>query len=107
MLAKDTLRTCTEYLTVARRGESAEHRAQTYHRLVFRGKLRTAVRLITEREMVVVLQPGEWCSNTEDRVMEVLRAKHPEAQAHTLARLYSYLDRPPELVSVKVTDDTV
>ena len=44
MLVEDTLRTCVEYLTVARREETAEHQAQTYHSLVIRGKLRTAVR---------------------------------------------------------------
>ena len=75
MLVEDTLSTCTEYLTVARREEMAEHRAQTYHSLVLRGKLRTAVRRITERETGGVFQPGEWCTKTGDRVMEVLRAK--------------------------------
>ena len=33
-LVEDTLRACEEYLTVARREETAEHRAQTYHSLV-------------------------------------------------------------------------
>ena len=50
MLVKDTLPTCAEYLTVARREDSAEHQAQTYHSLVLWGKLRTAVIWITERE---------------------------------------------------------
>ena len=44
VLVKDTLRTCAEYLTFARGEETAEHQAQTYHSLVLRGKLRTAVR---------------------------------------------------------------
>ena len=34
MLVEDALRLCKEYLTVARREETAEHRAQTYHSLV-------------------------------------------------------------------------
>ena len=59
MLVKDTMRSCEEYLTVARREETVEHRAQTYHSLVLRGKLQTAVRWITEREMGAVLQPGD------------------------------------------------
>ena len=50
MLVEDTLRSCEEYLTVARREETAEHWAQTYHSLVLRRKLRTEVRWITERE---------------------------------------------------------
>ena len=39
MLVEDTLHMCAEYLTVSRREETAEHRAQTYHNLVLRGKL--------------------------------------------------------------------
>ena len=44
MLVRDTLRSCEEYLTAAWREETEEHWAQTYHSLVFRGKLRSAVR---------------------------------------------------------------
>ena len=50
MLAEDTLQACKEYLTIAQREDTAEHWAQTYHSLVLRGKLRMAVRWITERE---------------------------------------------------------
>ena len=50
MLVEDTLCTCAQYLTIARREESKEHRAQTYHSLVLQWKLQTAVRWITERE---------------------------------------------------------
>ena len=39
ILVKDTMRSIEEYLTVARREETAEHRAQTYHSLVLCGKL--------------------------------------------------------------------
>ena len=61
---------------------------------MLRGKLRTAVRWITERETGGVLQPGDRCTKTGDRVMEVLRAKHPEAWTPTAANLDSYPDRP-------------
>ena len=47
MLVGDTLRSCEDYLTAAQREETAEHRAQTYHSLVLRGKLWSAVRWIT------------------------------------------------------------
>ena len=69
MLVEDTLRTCREYLTIARREEMVEHRSQTYHILVLRGKLRTAVRWITERERGGVLQPGDQGTKTGNRVM--------------------------------------
>ena len=94
MLVEDTIRACGEYITVARREEMAEHRAQTYHSLVLRWKLQTAVRWITERETGGVLQPGDWFTKTGDQVMEVLRAKHPEARTLTAASLDSYPDHP-------------
>ena len=62
MLVEDTLCTCAEYLASAQREETAEHRAQTFHSLVLRRKLQTAVRWIIEREMGGVLQPGERCT---------------------------------------------
>ena len=89
MLVEDTLCTCAEYLTVARRKETAEHRAQAFHSLVIRGKLRMAVRWITELETGGVLETGDRCTKTGDRVMEVLRSKHPEARAQTAASLDS------------------
>ena len=107
MLFGDTLRSCEEYLTAARREETAEHRAQTYHSLVLRGKLRSAVRWITERETGGVLHPGDQCNKTGYRVLEVLRAKHPEARTPTAACLTSYTGCPPELTLVDITNDTV
>ena len=107
MMVEDTLRACEECLTVAQREETAEHRVQTYHILVLHGKLRTAVRWITERETDGVLQPGDRCTKTGERVMEVLRTKHPEAWTPTLASLDSYPGRLPELTPVEITKDTV
>ena len=69
--------------------ETAEHRAQAFHSLVIRGKLRMAVRWITELETGGVLETGDRCTKTGDRVMEVLRSKHPEARAQTAASLDS------------------
>ena len=107
MLVKYTLRLYEEYLTVAQREEMAEHRAQTYHSLVLRSKLRSAVQWIMERETGGVLKPGERCTKTGDRVVELLRTKHPEAQTPTAASLDCYTGRPPEITSVDITDDTV
>ena len=107
MLVKDTLCMCAEYLTVFQREETADHRAQTFHSLVLRGKIRMAVRWITERETVGVLHPGGWCNKTGYRVMEVLHSKCPEARAPTAASLDSYPDLPLELSPVEITDETV
>ena len=57
MIVEDTLRSCTQYLTAVRQEETAEHRSKTYHSLVLRGKLRTAVRWITEQEKGGVILP--------------------------------------------------
>ena len=105
MLVVETLRTCADYLHVARREETAEHWAQTYHILVLRGKLQTAVRWITERETGGILQPGDRCTKTGDQVMEVLYVKHPEARTPTGAILDLYPNRPPKLSPVDITDD--
>ena len=107
MLVWDTLRSCEDYLTAARREETAEHRAHIYHSLVIRGKLRSAVRWITERETGGVLQPGGRCEKTGDRVLKVLRAKHPEARPPTAASLTPYTGGPPEITPVEITNDTV
>ena len=107
MLVEDTMQTCAEYLTVARREDTAEHQAQTYHSLVLRGKLCTAVRWINEQETGGVLQPGGRCTNTGDRVMEVLSAKHPEDWTPNAVIMDSYPNFPLELTPVEITDDTV
>ena len=67
MLVEDTLSTCAEYLTVARREETPEHRTQEYHSLVLHGKLHTAARWIIERDTGGVLQPGDLCTKTGTR----------------------------------------
>ena len=94
ILVEDTLQACMEYLNIAWRKETAEHRAQTYHSLVICGKLRMMVWWITNRETGGVLQPRDRCAKMGDRVMEVFRAKHPEARTTTAASLDSYPDRP-------------
>ena len=75
MLVEKTLHRCKQYLTAAYIEESEKHRAKTFHRLVLRGKLRTAFQWITEREAEGVLRHAEWCTKTGERVMEVLRTK--------------------------------
>ena len=54
-----------------------------------------------------MLQPGERCEKTGDRVLEVLRSKYPEARTPTAACLESYTGFSPELTPVDITDDTV
>ena len=107
MLVEDTLRSCTQYLTTVLREETAEHRDKTYHSLVLRGKLWTAVRWITERENGGVVLPEDNCMKTGERVMEVLRTKHPNARPPLAACLDAYPRNPPEMVPVDIADNVV
>ena len=65
------------------------------------------MRWIMERDTWGILQPGERCTKTGWRVMEVLRTKRLEACPPTAASLDSYPYRPPELVPVDITNNTV
>ena len=87
ILVEDTLRSSTQYLTTVCREETVEHRAKTFHGLVLRGKLRTAVRWITEREKGGVLLPEEQCTKTGKRVLEMIHAKHLDARPPSAACL--------------------
>ena len=78
-----------------------------YHSLVLQGKLRTAVRWITKQDTGGVLMPEDYCTKTEDRVMEVLHTKHPKARPPSATSLDTYTGRQPELVLVDITYDTV
>ena len=106
-LVEDSLLTCAQYLTAACREDSKEHRATTFHRLMLLGKMRTSVRWVSEQETVGVIQPKELCTQTRERVMEVLRTKHPDARPPTVSSLDTYPDRSPELVPKDITNNVV
>ena len=84
-----------------------KHREKTYQSLVLLCKLKMTVRWKTERETEGVLQPEEICTNTRERVMEVLRTKRPDAHTPSTASLDMYPDSPLELVPVDITEYTV
>ena len=107
MLVEETLRTCAQYLTAACREESKEQRDQIYHSLVLRGNLQTVVWWITYIETGGVIHLAELCTKTSKMLILVLRTKHPKACPPTADSLDTYPDRPPELVPMDITDDTV
>ena len=107
MMVEDTLRSSTQYPTAGRREETAEHRAKTFHGLVLRGKVRTAVRWVTEREKGGVLLPEEQRTKTGGRVLEVLHTKYPDARPPSAACIDAYPGKPPEMVPVDITYDVV
>ena len=62
-----------------------------------------SVRWITERDKGRLLQPEELCKKTGERVMEVLRTKHPDVCTLSAASLDTYTDQPPEIIPVDIT----
>ena len=54
-----------------------------------------------------MLQPGNHCTKTGERVIEVLRIKHPDARPPSAASLYAYPNNPLEMVPVDITDDVL
>ena len=51
--------------------------------------------------------PEEHCTKTGECVLEVLRAKNPNARPSSAACLNTYPDKPPEMVFVDITDNVV
>ena len=62
------------------RQAKGEQRAKTFTSLVLQGKLRAAVRWVTDQEKEGVCQPRDLCTKTGEPVLGVLQAKHPDAQ---------------------------
>ena len=60
-----------------RRTHDDESAAQQFNATVLSGRLRKAVRGLTNRDGEGVLQPDYVCTKTGRRVLEVLREKHP------------------------------
>ena len=84
-----------------------EHRAKIFHSLVIRGKLRSSVRWITNRDKCGVLQPGDIFPKTCKNGLEDLHSKRPGALPPTVSRFEAYGGKPPEFVPVDITNKTV
>ena len=54
-----------------------------------------------------MLQPTDLCTNTGERVIEVLCTKNLDERPLTASILDRYTDLPPEIVPMDITDDTV
>ena len=65
------------------------------------------VRWITDREQGEVFQPRDICTNTGERVLWVLKDKHPEARPDTESTFSCYMGAPLALVPLDITAETV
>ena len=54
-----------------------------------------------------MLHPEMLCTKARERVMEVLCTRHSDARPPTAASMDTYTDRPPKLVAMGITNDTV
>jgi hypothetical protein len=106
MLVQDTERTALAQLAKSRGGSTPEQRAKTYNRLILQGKLRAAVRWLTEREKGGVLLPGDTDEKTGETIFDVLKSKHPAARVPEASEMEDY-DILPDFVDVDITEDIV
>ena len=109
MLVQDTVRTSISLIQKLTRGETEAQQVKTFTRMVLQGKIRQAVRFVTERGLGGALKAEDVVANkdgTETTVEEVLKSKHPEAVEPGVGVLEEYPE-VPELVTLDVTADTV
>ena len=83
-----------------------EQMSKTYTRLVLEGKLRQAVRFITQRDQGGVLQMAALDSKSGLPVLDVLKSKHPDAVIPPPEVLEEY-ESIPSFVPLDITATTV
>ena len=83
-----------------------EQMSKTYTRLVLEGKLRQAVRFITQRDQGGVLQIDALDSKSGLPVLDVLKSKHPKAVIPPPEVLEEY-EKIPSFVPLDITATTV
>ncbi len=106
LIVQDTQRTATAQLTKMQGKETEEQRGKTFSRLVLQGKLRSAVRYLTERDGGEIMLPDEIDAKTGDTVLDVLQSKHPDMRVPDIALMEEY-DTLPDFVELDITADTV
>lgn len=95
------------------RDQTFEAKARRYNDLALNGKLRAAIRGITERDGGGVLLPEDRCTKDDSKtVREVLEAKHPALRVPDLADpdclcFEEYPDGVPAAMPVNVSSDAV
>ena len=109
MLIQDTFRTSIALVQKITRGETETNQVKTFTRMVLQGKIRQAVRFVTERGQGGALAAEDMVQNkdgTESSVDEILISKHPDAIIPEVGVLEEYTETP-EFVTLDVTDETV
>ena len=82
-----------------------KERDKVFSRMISRGKIRAAIRYISEREKGGILMPGDTNEKTGDLIKETLAAKHPEARDVDMTNLPDF-DSCPALIDTVVTEES-
>ena len=106
VLVEDTIRSMEASLSKARGSTTPAQRAKAFDAKVKRGKLRSAVRYITDREGGGVLYPQDIDDKSGKTVIDALRDKHPPMREPGAAAMPTF-DTTPCLVDLDITEGTV
>eukprot|EP00978_Attheya_sp_CCMP212_P019497 scaffold54738_cov30-Attheya_sp.AAC.1 len=90
----------------ARARKTQEQREKIFTNLMLQGKLRQAIRFITEREKAGIMLPTDIDEKSGLPVIDVLHSKHPPARVPEVEDLEEY-DTLPEFIRVDITDETM
>ena len=105
-LVQDTEQSLKSSLSRARGTSTPEQRARIFDSKVKRGKLRAAVRYITDREGGGIMFPDDIDDKSGNAVIDVLKNKHPKMREPGPAAMPAY-DELPSFVDLDITADTV
>ena len=105
-LVQDTEQSLKSSLSCARGTSTPEHRARVFDTKVKRGKLRAAVRYITDREGGGIMTPDDIDDKSGLSVIDALKEKHPKMRDPGPAAMPAY-DELPAFVDLDITADTV
>jgi hypothetical protein len=106
MLVEDTKREMQAALSTKQRGTTAAQQQSTYHHMFMQGKLRQAVRYLTDREKGIIMMPDENDDKTGDSVATVLESKHPDARVPNVSFLPTF-PNTPDFMDLDITEDSV
>eukprot|EP00978_Attheya_sp_CCMP212_P030173 scaffold109998_cov63-Attheya_sp.AAC.2 len=106
MLVQETAQEAIAMIPTSASTKTQEQREKIFENLMLQGKLRQAVRFVTEREKAGIMIPTDIDEKSGLPVIDALRSKHPPARIAEVEDLEKY-GTLPEFVRVNITDETV
>ena len=106
MLGSSTIICAEAQMSRKQNGLNEKKRAKFFSRMICRGKIRAAIRYVSEREKGGILMPGDTDEKTGDLIKVTLAAKHPEARDVDVADLPDF-DSCPTLIDNVVIVESV